>query len=63
MEVRGDFLLERQDVLAAVLAEVKGRTLSQATAILRQSALPWDLSNALMQLLGEGWQRHQGAAR
>ena len=61
--VRGDFLLERQDVLAAVLERVKGQTLPQAKAIIVRSALPLDLCNALRHLLEEGWQRHEGDRR
>lgn len=61
MEVRGDFLVARQDVLAAILDRLKGQRLPEAMEILRGSLLPEDLSNALVRLLAEGGSRHEGA--
>ena len=61
--VRGDFLLERQDLLVSLLESVKGRGLSEAAGIVRRSALPLDLSTALMHLLEEGGRRHAGVLR
>ena len=63
MEVRGDFLLERQDVLAAILTSVKGRTLPEAMEFIGQSTLPSDLSIALVHLMVEGGRRLGGAAQ
>jgi len=61
LEVRGDFLLGRQDVLASILESVQGRPVAEALALIRQSALPPDLTAALVHLLEEGCLRYQGA--
>jgi lipoate---protein ligase len=63
MAVRGDFLLERQDLLSSLLAGVNGQVLPAAMAMIRQSGLPADLSIALLHLLEEGGKRTQGAER
>jgi lipoate---protein ligase len=63
MDVRGDFLLERQDLLASLLAGVKGQALPAAMAMIRQGGLPADLSIALLHLLEEGGKRQEGASR
>jgi hypothetical protein len=59
--IRGDFLLARQEDLVGLLARMKGQPLKGATELVRQGSLPPDLSEALVQLLEEGGQRHDGA--
>jgi lipoate-protein ligase A len=54
IEVRGDFLLERQETLASFLHDARGRTIADALGILHQGTLPEDLKDALAHLLIEG---------
>ncbi len=61
IEVRGDFLLERQEVLASILERVQGQSLPEAMELIRRSALPSELSTALVLLMTEGDIRHQGS--
>ncbi len=63
MDVRGDFLLERQDLLASLLAGVKGQALPAAMTKIRQSGLPADLSSALLRLLEQSGRRREGDER
>jgi lipoate-protein ligase A len=57
IDVRGDFLLERQEDLAAFLGDVRCQNEMNAHAILRKSPLPSDLKDALAQLIHEGFDR------
>lgn len=57
LEVRGDFLLERQDRLAAFLQSAEGLEVPEAADLLRQAGLPADVTDALAGLLLQGAQR------
>ena len=61
--IRGDFLIERQEHLAEVSSSLRGRTLQEALALVRRSALPEDLAKAILGLLEDGDCRREGAAR
>ncbi|HWQ08692.1 MAG TPA: hypothetical protein VN436_06290, partial [Holophaga sp.] len=61
LAIRGDFLIERQERLAALSADLKGRSLRESLEIVRRSPLPEDLSRALVDLLEDGGRRREGA--
>lgn len=63
MDVRGDFLLERQEDLAAFLAQARARREGEALALLGASPLPEDLKLALGRLIHEGFDRGVPRAR
>lgn len=58
--VRGDFLIERQELLADLSKSLRGRTIPEAQETIRQSGLPIDLSEALARLLQDGGHRREG---
>lgn len=57
IDVRGDFLLERQDALVDLLRGAQGMSLTQALGLLRASPLPGDFQDALAHLLQEASRR------
>jgi hypothetical protein len=57
LEVRGDFLLERQDALVAFSRDALGRGIPEVLEDLSSCSLPPDLAEALAQLLTEGTRR------
>ena len=56
LAVKGDFLLERQDCLAAFLRGAEGLNVEEATDLLHQAGLPSDVTEALADLLVQGTQ-------
>jgi lipoate-protein ligase A len=63
MDVRGDFLLERQDALLEFSREALGRNLPEVLKDLSSCSLPPDLAEALARLLSEGARRPGGAGQ
>jgi lipoate-protein ligase A len=51
VELRGDFLIARQDALRTLTDSLCGRTLDEARALVQGSSLPDDLRTALLRLL------------
>ncbi|MBN1630339.1 MAG: lipoate--protein ligase family protein [Thermoleophilia bacterium] len=51
VEVRGDFLLPRQNDLRDLTEAVRGRTLDEARALVQRGPLPEDVRSALLRLL------------
>jgi lipoate-protein ligase A len=63
LAIRGDFLIEQQEMLTALAKSIQGRTIPEALEIIAQSGLPMDLSTALAHLLQDGVRRREGATR
>jgi lipoate---protein ligase len=61
LDLRGDFLLGRQERLAAFVQDATGLRIPEALQRLSSSALPADLAGAIARLLTEGCQRPVGA--
>jgi hypothetical protein len=53
VDVRGDFLLPRQNDLRDLMKAMRGQTLDGARALVRDSSLPEDVRRALLKLLTE----------
>ncbi len=51
MDIRGDFLVECQGSLSAFVQGARGCTVREAQALLRESAIPSDLAEALSRLM------------
>lgn len=62
LDIRGDFLLGRQDRLAGFVQDAAGLRIPEAVERLRGSALPPDLADTIAHLLCEGAQRPSRAA-
>ena len=56
LAVRGDFLLDRREDLAAFAQQAQGMTLAEASGLLERGPLPEDLKLALIHLLEESLQ-------
>jgi len=53
VEVRGDFLIPRQDQLEQLVRSLQGKTLPEAKALVTASPLPQDVRSALLKLFSE----------